>query len=99
MGDTSVLLEWTLDDVVISTYIFMSGHDFPRNLTVMMTALQIDSIQVVNASQVGLGINIVSTLSVSDVSILNGSSLQCRDSLNHESNVIDVVVTLKGAFM
>ena len=92
---TSVILEWTLEGVRIGTYIFHFEDEFPQDLSVMWTSLQIDSIQIVNASQVGLGINIVSTLSVSDVSILNGSSLQCQDGLGHESNAI-VFNVIKG---
>ena len=94
---TGILFHWTLDGVRISTYVFDFGHEFPRDLFVRSTSL-IDSIQIVNASLVGSGINIVSTLSVSDVSILNGSSLLCQDTLGHESNAIAFNVIVKGTY-
>ena len=96
--ETAILFYWTLNGVRISTYLYDTGHEFPRNLTLMDTSLPIE-IQVVNASQIGLGINIVSTLTVSDVSNLNGASLQCQDALDRESNVINVTVTVKGTYI
>ena len=89
--ETAIILYWTLNGVRISTYNYDIAHEFPRNLTLMNTSLPIE-IQVVNASQVELSINITSTLSVSNVLFLNGSSLQCQDGLGRESNEIHIII-------
>ena len=93
---TGIILDWTLNGVRISTYTFSRRNEFPQNLTLINTSLDIN-IQLVNAStnsQDPNSINSISTLSVSDVSILNGSSLQCQDSQEHESNA--VTISVKG---
>ena len=89
--ETAIILYWTLNGDRISTYIYTVDHEFPRNLPLMNTSLPIE-IQVVNASQSGLNINIISTLSVSNVLFLNGSSLKCQDEGNRNSNVIHIII-------
>ena len=94
----SVVLNWKLNGNTISMYTFRTSHVFPQSLAVLSPSHQIDSVQVVSAAvQAGSnGLDIVSTLSVTDVSILNGTSLQCADQLLRESNVINVVVIARG---
>ena len=90
----AVVLHWVMDDVRISSYTFNPMDTYPLNLTV--TSSLPAWIQVTSASFNVYTINVVSTLSISDVSVLNGSSLHCEDQLFVESNSTDVNVIAQG---
>ena len=92
--DISVLFRWELDDISICSYAYRSTHVYPLNLTV--SSALIDSIQIISATVDGNSLDLVSTLRVSDLSVLNGSSLHCEDALQRESNAIDIVVSSIG---
>ena len=88
---TSIILEWQLNDSVISIYIFEFAHIFPQSVPLTPQAPAV-VIQIISAHiNVGSTVNIVSTLSVSDVTIVNGSSLYCEDGLTR-SNTKDITV-------
>ena len=92
--DISIVQEWRLNnDTVISVYAFDFTHTFPRNVTLMPQAPAV-KVQITDASgMVGsTSVNTTSTLSVSDVSILNGSFLHCQDRVLTRSNTKDIVV-------
>ena len=90
--DISIIQEWRLNnDTVISVYSFDFTHTFPRNVTLMPQAPAV-MVQITDASgMVGsTSVNTTSTLSVSDVSILNESFLHCQDRVLTRSNTIDI---------
>ena len=92
--DISIILEWQLNGSVISDYRFVPGQDFPQNVSLRSQAPAV-TVQVTNATGIAgtSSANIISTLSVSNVSILNGFSLHCQDGLFVPSNTKDIVVT------
>ena len=89
----SIVLEWQLDDSVISGYTYSSAHDgsFPRSLSVMAAPpganiVIIVSMVMVN-TEIERSIDIISTLRVSDVSSLNGTSLHCGSTFQSSNTV------------
>ena len=88
-------INWELNDTSIGEYRFSIMDRYPLNLTV--TSPLIDSIQVISATILYVNsFDIVSTLRVSDVSVLNGSSIHCEDQLGRESNEAIVTVVSPG---
>ena len=94
----TIVIEWRLNNnSVISVYRFERGHTFPRNVPLFPEVPVSDNavvVQVTNATEnVGTGtVNIISTLNISDVSLLNGSSLRCNDGLESSSDTKDIIV-------
>ena len=92
------VLYWSLSNIRISEYSFNSRDRYPLNLTLTSpNNIHINLIQVVSASvtQNRSIIEVVSTLSVSDVSVLNRMSLHCEDRFQ-QSNIFHVTVFYRG---
>ena len=91
----SVAFEWQLDDSPISGYTYSSAHDgsFPRSLSVMAAPPGADIVIIVSMAMVNTeiarSIDIISTLRVSAVSSLNGTSLHCGSTFQ-SSNIISI---------
>ena len=89
------VLFWVLNDARISEYNFDSRDRYPLDLTYAdpNNNVLISSIQVVNASvdPNGSTIEVVSTLRVYDVSLLNRSFLRC-ENLFQQSNTFNFAV-------
>ena len=92
--DIAAVLHWELNDTNIGGYIFNPMDRYPLNLTV--TSPLINSIQVTSATVDGYSFSIISTLRVSDVSVLNRSCIHCEDQLGRESNKENVSVVSPG---
>ena len=94
----TIVIEWRLNNnSVISVYRFERGHTFPRNVPLLPEAPVPDNavvVQVTNATEnvEARTINITSTLSVSNVSILTGSVLHCQDGLEDRSSLKNITV-------
>ena len=89
-----VIFYWELNDTKIGQYIFDPRAIYPLDLTV--TSPLIDSIQVISATIRRTSLDINSTLRVSDVSVLNGSSIHCEDLLLRESRKKTISVVSLG---
>ena len=96
--DISAVLRWELNDNSIGEYTFDQTDRYPLDLTV--TSPLIDSIQVISATrdENSNSLDIISTLRVSNVSVLNGTSVHCEDSLGRESNEAIISVVSLGIF-
>lgn len=92
--EITIILKWYLNNTVISYYTFDPDHEFPRN--VLLTSPVPLAVEIINVEITGSSININSTLSVSDVSSLSGSSLHCQDGVGFQSNTIAIVVNSIG---
>ena len=100
--DSPFIFNWVLNGSVITTYLFsrsdtyplllnpMAGSSFPPGVTI-----EVDNAAL--GSQIS--INITSTLMVSNVSTLNGSSLSCGDPGGGSSNVLNVMANSTGNLM
>ena len=85
---------WKLNDTSIGEYSFSFTYQYPLDLTV--TSPLIDSIKVISATLDGNSLDIISTLRVSDVSVLNGSAIHCEDLVQRESNEANISVVSLG---
>lgn len=92
--DISVVVRWKLDNSRIGEYTFDPSVNYPLNLN--FTSPVIDSIQVINATVDGNSLDVISNLSVSNISALNGSSLCCEDTLQRKSNPVYVAAIRQG---
>ena len=92
--DIAIILHWELNNNIIGEYAFNLMDIYPLDVTV--TSPLIHSIQVISATVNVNSLDIISTLRVSDVSVLNGSSIHCEDSLGRESNKASISVASLG---
>ena len=87
-------LQWLVNNSIVATYNFRDTQTFPFPLTVDPS---LDGVvaAVTSASAINLTdareIDITSVLNASDVSVLNGASLQC-EILQEQSNVLQIEV-------
>ena len=81
----TIVFRWKLNSHIVGEYAFDPSDEYPLNLTA--TSPLIESIQVISVTLDGNSLEyIISTLRVSDVSVLNGSSIHCEDSNHRGSN-------------
>ena len=87
---------WILDDgMAIADYAFRPS-DFPVSLS-LNNPIQGVTAEVTVASLVSTGIiDIVSTLFIEDVSVLNGRSVHCEDGLRNPSNKLNMSIVSQG---
>ena len=88
-----VVLRWVLNDTIIATFTFQPTLTYPFPLDPTTSFPPGVVINVTSAANNVNSINITTILDVSDVSVLNRSSLYCEDSANiSRSNVINIEV-------
>ena len=94
----SVVLFWKLNNQSIASYTFLTdSHRYPHSLNLTIN-LPGTNATVNSATTFGAGnsINVVSTLSVSNVAVLNGGTIQCQDNFRGKSNKINTGTDLQG---
>ena len=85
---------WKNGSVDIAVYGFQSAHTFPQTFS---THFQGVIAEITDATSAGIGlINIVSTLFVVDVSVLNGYSIYCQDGAGARSRELIINVEPQG---
>ena len=90
MGIPFVFL-WVLNNTPIAEYSFDLNHSYPQNLSVRAFVDFPSLVQVTNAYLISTGIvNLTSTWSVPDVSVISGLSIHCEDSIQTKSNLVIV---------
>ena len=100
------VLHWVLNDSIFAIYPFSSTHLYPFPLDpVPPASSSFPPGVVVNVTSAALNPNVptsidISTiLDISDVSVLDRSSLYCEDSIQlTRSNVIDIEVCFRGEY-
>ena len=95
-----LVFQWVLNNTPIAEHSFDFRDLYPQNLSIMpfegIPSLVDSTIQVANAATVSVGtINLTSTWSVPDISVLNGFSIRC-DSILIKSNTVIVSVMYQG---
>ena len=76
------------------SYTFQFSHTYLYDLESGIPGVEI---RVANATIVdGNSIDVISTLTVMNVSILNGSSLQCKDNFGVSSAIINITAVSLG---
>ena len=80
---------------MLTSYTFRTDHTYPYVLESNITGV---TIQVANATESSHfnSVNVISTLSAMSVSILNGSSLQCKDNFGAISAIINITAVSLG---
>ena len=94
--EIAIVFEWQLNNSNIVQYTFNDSHSFPRSVPVDSLSYPGVEIQIVDATRTGSLINICSTLTVNDISLLNGSSLHCADVIGNPNRMIDILVEPLG---
>ena len=94
-SESTFTFNWKNGSVDIARYGFFSDQTFPYPLT-LVTPLQGVTAEVTNATSFGSVINIVSTLFVEDVSVLNGYSIYCQDGSGVRSRELNINVEPQG---
>ena len=88
-------LLWLVNGSEETSYNFRNSHTFPQTLPPLNVDGVIATVTNVSINPPGAGtIDITSVLSVSDVSVLNGTSLQCETitGSNRSSNLLRIGV-------
>ena len=95
-SEVTASLFWILDDgMVIADYAFRST-DFPVSLSINIP-IQGVTAEVTDASVVSTGIiDIVSTLFIEDVSVLNGQSVHCESGSGNPGNKLNISIVSQG---
>ena len=100
-----VVLHWVLNDSIFATYSFTPTRTYPFPLDPVPPASSFPPGVVVSVNDAALSpnvanaIDITTILDVSDVSVLNLSSLYCEDSIQLiRSDVIDIEVCFRGEY-
>ena len=83
------------DTAVLASYLFQQSYTYPYDLESSIPGV---TVQVVSAtlSAINNSITVISTLTVMNVSILNGSSLHCADNAGASSATINITTVLLG---
>ena len=86
---------WILNDTAeLTLYTFEPFHTYPYDLESITSGVRI---QVANATLSGVNsLNVISTLTVMSVSVLNGSSLHCADNFGASSATINITTVSLG---
>ena len=98
----SFVLNWVVNGSVFATYSFASTHTYPFPLNPVPPTSTFPPGVVVNVTEAALSPNITNSIDittilvVSDVSVLDRSSLHCEDSVQFRSNVTNVEVDFRG---
>ena len=88
-------LIWNVNGSRVATYIFQENDEFPYALPLDFPLDGVMAI-ITNAINSSAAFDITSLLNVNDVSVLNGTSLQCKSSLNDgETFQIQVITPSK----
>ena len=95
-----IVLNWALNGSIIAAYTFSSLHTYPFPLDPTSSFPPGVVVNVTDAAlNVDNTIDITTTLDVSDVSILNQSTLYCEDTIPLiRSDVIDIEVDFRGEY-
>ena len=100
--EISFVLNWVVNGSIFAAYSFASTHTYPFPLAPLPPASSFPPGVVVYVNDAALSpnvansIDITMTLDVSDVSVLDRSSLRCEDSVQFSSNVTNVAVDFRG---
>ena len=94
--EVAIVFQWQLNNSNIVQYTFNDSHTFPRSVPVDSISYPGVEIQIVDATVNGSLIDICSTLTVNDISLLNGSSLHCVDATGNPNRTIDILVEPLG---
>ena len=87
---------WKNGSTQFALYAFQSTHTFPQTLDSPLPGV---AAKVTSANSAGVGlINIVSTLFVEDVSVLNGYSIYCEEGGGVRSGELNIDVETQGLF-
>ena len=84
-------LFWVVNDRTLAAYAYRSDDEFPMTLPLISTPAGA-IVQITDASSEMNLLNVTSTFTVDDVTVLNGSSVQCEEAAI-ESNVIRIFVS------
>ena len=93
----ATVLSWRLDGSEIGSYTFQFENTCPCDIDLLSSLGGM--LQVVNATsslEASNSIDIISTLSIPNVTQLNGSSLHCQDNFRGMSNSITIETTPLG---
>ena len=99
-SEISIAFLWKNDSVDIVEYNYRSSHEgsFPRpvSLEVPLQGVTAEVTTATPSLNIPTTIDIVSTLFVANVSVLNGYSISCEDGLNARSGELNIRVQLQG---
>ena len=103
--EVPAVLRWVVNGSIFATYSFASDDTYPRPFNPVPPASSFPPGVVVNVTSAAINpnlptsIDITTILDVSDVSVLDRSSLYCEDSIELiRSNVIDIEVCFRGEY-
>ena len=101
-NEVPFVLNWVLNDSTIATYSFASTHTYPFPLDPEPPTSTFPPGVVINVTSATLcpnddsSIDYTTILDTSDVAVLDHSLLNCEDSAELKSNVIDIEVDFRG---
>ena len=95
-----LVFQWVLNNTPITEYPFDFRDSYPNSLSIMpfegIPSLVDSTVQVINAITVSAWLmNLTSTWSVPNISVLNGLSVRC-DSIQIKSNTVIASVVFQG---